>query len=118
MFLRLAQEESLFSGHDVSDYPPFGCSTWKWVGSGKDGQSSKEGARFFYNYWLSFATEKDFSWIETWSTNEAPDRQVRRLMERDNKKARDNARREYNETVRVCTIIVSQTLEARILMVY
>lgn len=101
LFARLAFEEAEWSNHSVSDYPSFGLATWTWSGPGKGQPNSAEGARFFYNYWLSFATEKDFSWIEAWSTNEAPDRQIRRLMEKDNKKARDNARKEYNDTVRV-----------------
>jgi len=67
---------------------------------------------------MNFSTEKDFSWMDQWNLAEAPDRRVRRcglsypnvvvnssyflrLMERDNKKAREDARREYNETVRV-----------------
>ena len=102
LFSRLALEEAEWSGHSVSDYPSFGYASWTWSGPGKGQPNSHEGARFFYNYWLSFATEKDFSWIEAWSTNEAPDRQIRRLMEKDNKKARDTARKEYNDTVRVC----------------
>ncbi|KAH8117735.1 DnaJ-domain-containing protein [Phellopilus nigrolimitatus] len=100
LFSRLAQEESLFAAHPPSDYPSFGHASWTWAGPGKGASDAGAGARFFYNYWLSFATAKDFLWIEAWNTAEAPDRQVRRLMDRDNKKARDNARREYNETVR------------------
>lgn len=107
LFARLAFEEAEWSNHSVSDYPSFGLATWTWSGPGKGQPNSAEGARFFYNYWLSFATEKDFSWIEAWSTNEAPDRQIRRLMEKDNKKARDNARKEYNDTVRVRSIFLS-----------
>ncbi|QRW18381.1 DnaJ domain protein [Rhizoctonia solani] len=44
------------------------------------------------------STAKDFSWYDSWNIAEAPDRRVRRLMERDNKKARDDAKKEYNET--------------------
>ncbi|KAG8688038.1 hypothetical protein FRC11_006181 [Ceratobasidium sp. 423] len=36
----------------------------------------------------------------------APDRRIRRLMERDNKKARDDARKEYNETVRTLALFL------------
>ena len=50
---------------------------------------------------MNYATEKDFSWVESWNSADAPDRQIRRLMERDNKKIRENARKEYNDTVRV-----------------
>ena len=80
-----------------------------------------QAARDFYTVWMNFATAKDFTWFEQWNTSEAPDRRVRRyilrifvsydtmsyiyirLMEKDNKKARDDARRDYNDTVRVGT---------------
>jgi DnaJ family protein A protein 5 len=67
---------------------------------------------------MNFTTEKDFSWMEQWNLAEAPERRVRRwikvfsslhflpeswcrLMEKDNKKLRDDARKEYNDTIRV-----------------
>lgn len=104
LFNRLATDECVFTSHALSDYPSFGSSTWSWSGpSGRntDGAGAKEGARSFYNFWLGFVTAKDFMWVEQWNVNEAPDRQVRRLMEKDNKKARESARKEYNDTIRV-----------------
>ncbi len=64
-------------------------------------------ARSFYNFWLSFTTEKDFSWEESWNLNEAPDRRVRKLLEKENKERRQAARREYNETIIVSVLIPS-----------
>lgn len=104
-----------------SELPSFGTPSWTWAAPSKD--RSAEAARVFYNYWLNFVTEKDFSWADMWNESEAPDRRVRRcaflvqiqhsetltkrydidyrLMERDNKKSREEARKEFNETVRV-----------------
>jgi DnaJ family protein A protein 5 len=59
-----------------------------------------EAAKPFYDVWLNFVTSKEFSWTDQWDVSEAPDRKVRRIMEKDNKKSRDDARREYNDTVR------------------
>mmetsp|Transcript_471 Transcript_471/g.550 ORF Transcript_471/g.550 Transcript_471/m.550 type:complete len:605 (+) Transcript_471:85-1899(+) len=56
--------------------------------------------RSFYNTWLSFQSVKAFNWKDEYRYSTAPDRRTRRLMERENKKARDAARKEYNETVR------------------
>ena len=42
-----------------------------------------------------------FAWVDVYRTTDAPNRQIRRLMEKDNKKAREKARKEYNERVRV-----------------
>ncbi|KAG9047348.1 hypothetical protein FS837_002509 [Tulasnella sp. UAMH 9824] len=101
LFTRLAYEENNFNEHPV-DYPNFGTSSWTWTGSGPspDSRSPPEAVRTFYNAWLSFSTAKDFVWKELWNVGEAPDRRVRRIMEQENKKARDDARREYNDVVR------------------
>lgn len=56
--------------------------------------------RTFYNEWGSFQSVKSFSWMDEYRYSAAPDRRTRRLMEKENKKARDAARKEYNETVR------------------
>ncbi|KAL0580009.1 hypothetical protein V5O48_002012 [Marasmius crinis-equi] len=96
LFARLKAEEVLAGGEE--NLPSFGYSTWFWapVVKGED----ETAARTFYNVWINFSTAKDFVWKDQWNLTEAPTRQVRRLMEKDNKKARDDARREYNDTVR------------------
>ncbi|KAK7454544.1 hypothetical protein VKT23_011298 [Stygiomarasmius scandens] len=38
--------------------------------------------------------------MDQWNPAEGPDRRVRRLMEKENKKAREDARRDYNDTIR------------------
>jgi DnaJ family protein A protein 5 len=115
LFTRLAAEERLQSPD--AEYPSFGYSTWPWAAVDPVGEGRS--ARDFYTVWINFATAKDFTWFEQWNISEAPDRRVRRyaiqfiqhlygvrwiyirLMEKDNKKARDDARRDYNDTVRV-----------------
>ncbi|KAI9005922.1 hypothetical protein BC832DRAFT_620814 [Gaertneriomyces semiglobifer] len=56
--------------------------------------------RDFYNKFLNFASVKSFRWLDKYRLSEAPDRRIRRLMEKDNKKARETARREFNDAVR------------------
>ncbi|ABN65266.2 predicted protein [Scheffersomyces stipitis CBS 6054] len=56
--------------------------------------------RSFYNLWNNFASVKTFNWKDEYRYSMAPDRRTRRMMERENKKARDTARKEYNETVK------------------
>ncbi|KAJ3565153.1 hypothetical protein NP233_g7826 [Leucocoprinus birnbaumii] len=96
LFSRLQAEEAWFAG--PVDFPSFGDSTWSWSSPSKD--RDDEAAKHFYSFWLYFSTEKDFVWDEKWNLAEAPDRRVRRLMEKENKKARDDSRKGYNETVR------------------
>ncbi|KAI0029758.1 DnaJ domain-containing protein [Vararia minispora EC-137] len=98
LFARLARDEQAFTRIHPSEIPSFGDTTWSWAASAKD--RPQEAARHFYNYWLNFTTEKDFAWVTMWNEGDAPDRRARRLMEKDNNKARDDARKEYNDTVR------------------
>lgn len=74
-------------------YPTFGSSTTSY--DAPDGELKR-----FYSSFLSFASRRPFNEADKYRLQDAPDRQVRRLMERDNKRARDDARKEYNEAVR------------------
>ncbi|KAI1786776.1 DnaJ-domain-containing protein [Ganoderma leucocontextum] len=95
LFDRLDHDERRY---DDTPLPSFGTSTWPWLLPSKE--EKDQCARAFYNYWTNFGTNKAFEWVDQWNVAEAPDRRVRRMMERDNKKARDEARKEYNDTVR------------------
>ncbi|KAH7873313.1 DnaJ domain-containing protein [Lentinula edodes] len=97
VFARLVAEEKLVSDDEVY-LPSFGYSHWPWAPQSKGEEATA--ARTFYNTWINFATAKDFAWSDAWNISEAPDRRVRRLMEKDNKKAREDARRDFNDTVR------------------
>lgn len=59
------------------------------------------GIRNFYGSWSNFSSVKSFNWMDEYRYSAAPDRRTRRLMEKENKKVRDAARKEYNETVRL-----------------
>ncbi|KAG6105149.1 hypothetical protein E4U13_008034 [Claviceps humidiphila] len=54
----------------------------------------------FYASWAGFSTRKSFSWKEKYRLSDAPDRRVRRAMEKENKKCREDAIRQFNEAVR------------------
>ena len=75
LFARLALEEAQHSDNGVDNWPSFGDSAWPWVAINKD---DNRAARHFYNAWLSFVTNKDFSWVDSYNPNEAPDRRVKR----------------------------------------
>ncbi|KIM84393.1 hypothetical protein PILCRDRAFT_818754 [Piloderma croceum F 1598] len=101
LFSRLAHDESLIS--DTS-YPSFGSSTWPWTTAAKT--DSEKSARVFYSGWINFATAKDFTWMDRYNLSDAPDRRNRRLLEKENKKSRDDARKDYNDTVRSLALFV------------
>ncbi|KAM7183412.1 hypothetical protein V8F20_012627 [Naviculisporaceae sp. PSN 640] len=91
-FDQLASEEVAaceWDGIPSLDYPPFGLA--------KDDYDSV--AKPFYRIWSGFSTRKSFSWKDRYRLSDAPDRRVRRLMEKENKKFRDEAIREYNDAV-------------------
>ncbi|KAI0084125.1 hypothetical protein BDY19DRAFT_973971 [Irpex rosettiformis] len=104
LFSRLAHDEFLWGDHSLEEYPRFGYSAWPWAPISN--QDPSNAARTFYTFWTNFVTAKDFSWFDQWELNDAPDRRVRRIMERENKKARDDARKEYNDSVRSLALFI------------
>ncbi|CAK7201894.1 hypothetical protein SEUCBS139899_004609 [Sporothrix eucalyptigena] len=91
------EEEAAFSwdghgdgGGQPPQYAPFGSANDEYDSVGK----------LFYRDWSNFATLKSFSWKDKYRLSDAPDRTIRRLMEKENKKAREIAAREFNDAVR------------------
>ncbi|CAK7266294.1 hypothetical protein SEPCBS119000_001952 [Sporothrix epigloea] len=91
------EEEAAFSwdghgdgGAQPPQYPPFGSANDDYDAVGKP----------FYRDWSNFATIKSFSWKDKYRLADAPDRAIRRIMEKENKKAREMAAREFNDAVR------------------
>lgn len=103
VFDKLAEEEAEALANDRSEdsanaklhFPSFGCSTTDYD------NSSDSDVKQFYNAWLTFSSQKSFSWCDKYRLSEAPDRRIRRAMEKENKKFRDAARKEFNDTVLV-----------------
>ncbi|KIW87371.1 uncharacterized protein Z519_12007 [Cladophialophora bantiana CBS 173.52] len=92
-FKQLAKEEDAacqWGNEDPVEYPEFGL---------KD-DDYEDVVRPFYAAWNGFATKKSYSWKDQYKLSDAPDRRIRRLMEKENKKIRDEAIQEYNEAVR------------------
>ncbi|RYO75625.1 hypothetical protein DL764_010350 [Monosporascus ibericus] len=97
-FDRLAEGENAaveWEGLAPVDYPSFGSS-----------QDGDKVAKTFYSGWQGFSTRLSFSWKDKWRLSDAPDRRVRRLMEKENKKFREDAIREFNDAVRSLVIFV------------
>ncbi|KAK3984040.1 putative DnaJ-like protein subfamily A member 5 [Cladorrhinum sp. PSN332] len=91
-FEQLAMEETKaceWDGIQPTDYPPFG---------GPDDDYNTV-AKTFYNVWSAFSTKKSFSWRDKYRLSDAPDRRIRRLMEKDNKKCREDGIKEFNDAV-------------------
>lgn len=98
-FETLAKEEEAaadWEGVEVPYYPSFGH---------KD-DTYEDVVREFYGAWSGFATKKTFAWKDQYRLSEAPDRRVRRLMEKENQKLRDAGIREFNDAVNSLLLFV------------
>lgn len=92
-FVTLAREEDAacdWEGIEGIDYPEFGSS--------KD--DYEDVVKPFYRTWINFSTKKTFSWRDQYKVSDGPDRAMRRLMEKENKRLRDEGIREFNDAVR------------------
>ena len=86
------EEEPYLEGESADDYdvPTFG-----------DSSSDYESVVApFYAYWMGFCTRKSFVWKDKYDIRQAPNRPTQRLMEKENKKVRDQFKRKRNEEVR------------------
>ncbi|KAL8663286.1 MAG: hypothetical protein Q9202_004035 [Teloschistes flavicans] len=101
IFSNLAREEELaceWENTDPITYPDFGHADDEY----------NTMTRSFYAAWGSFVTRKTFAWKDVHRYSEAPDRRIRRLMEKENKRLRDEASREFNDAVRSLVAFVKK----------
>lgn len=89
--------------HSATFYPLFGNASTPYADTeGYLGYGAY--VKDFYGAWSNFSSYKSFNWMDKWKLSDAPSRLVRRAMEKENKKARETARKEYQDTVRVSAI--------------
>ncbi|XP_070194887.1 dnaJ homolog subfamily C member 21-like isoform X2 [Littorina saxatilis] len=98
IFKKLAAEDYEFMDDKDSDheFPEFGTPESDY----------EEVVKPFYDFWHAFCTAKSYVWEEEYDTREAPDRRTRRMMEAENKKKRDAAKKERNEEIRALVAFV------------
>ena len=92
-FATIAREEtaaSEWSNVVLIDYPGFGSSS----------DNFNDVVKPFYKVWQNFSTKKSFSWKDLYAPSKAPDRATRRLIDKENRKSRDEAIKEFNDAVR------------------
>ncbi|KAJ8096505.1 DnaJ domain-containing protein [Lipomyces tetrasporus] len=89
VFEQLAEEETDADDSSIR-LPGFGDSRSSWA----------DETKYFYAAWNGFSTKKSFDWFDQYRLADAPDRRVRRAMEKENKKLRDAAKKEYNDTIK------------------
>lgn len=92
VFEQIAKEdiEYMDSKSDYDEIPTFGNSNSDYediVGP-------------FYAYWMSYSTRKSYVWLDPYNINETRERRVLKLIEKENKKVRQKAKKERNEEIR------------------
>ncbi|KAG0132906.1 hypothetical protein HOY82DRAFT_669238 [Tuber indicum] len=98
-FKKLADEEITAAeqaGEDAPYYPDFGNSK----------STHEDWVKQFYAAWGGFRTLKSFSWCDVYRYSDAPDRRVKRIMEKENRKFRDAGMREFNDSVRSFVLFI------------
>lgn len=63
-------------------------------------QSDWDEVRQFYAVYEGFSSRKSFGFADKWNLAEAPNRDYRRAMERENKRERARVKKEFNDLVR------------------
>lgn len=86
LFQTLNGEDQTYSD-SVLNYPRFGGS-------------QSESWHAFYDFFSAYSTPRSYSWLDQYDTRQADNRRVARLMEKENKKLRDEAKKERNQLVR------------------
>ncbi|KAJ5780872.1 hypothetical protein N7457_006032 [Penicillium paradoxum] len=100
-FEQLALEERLacqWENQDPMEYPSFGSVN----------DDFEDVVRPFYAAWTGFSTQKSFAWKDVHRYSEAPDRRVRRMMEKENRRLREEGIREFNDAVRSLVAFVKK----------
>uniref|UniRef100_A0A6V7JJ97 DnaJ homolog subfamily C member 21 n=1 Tax=Bracon brevicornis TaxID=1563983 RepID=A0A6V7JJ97_9HYME len=67
---------------------------------GRSDSSYEDVVHPFYAYWQSYSTKRSYAWLDPYDVREISNRRVFRMVEKENKKVRDRAKRERNEQVR------------------
>lgn len=96
--LREAEERDSPDDKTISrDFPSFGTS-----------MSSDADVNNFYLQWSNFSTRRSFSWLDKYNPSLAPNRGVRRSIEKENKLMRDAGKKDFNDTVRQLIIYLKK----------
>lgn len=83
------QAQEVEKGSGKISYPVFGAAA-----------ATSEEVLHFYAQWENYISEMTFAWTDQYNVLEAPNRTVKRAMEKENSKARDTARKEWVGRVR------------------
>lgn len=92
VFEQIAEEDIKYmeEKEEFDEIPSFGRS-----------DSDSATVKAFYDHWMSYCTKKSYVWLDPFDIQEGRgDRRLLKIIEKENKKVRQKARKERNEEVR------------------
>ncbi|XP_058452802.1 dnaJ homolog subfamily C member 21 [Malaya genurostris] len=100
VFHTIASEEIEFleSEVDFDAIPKFGNSKSDY----------ETEVRLFYGYWEGFCTKKSYAWLNPHNISEIRDRRILKVIEKENRKVQQKARKERNEEIRSLVLFVKK----------
>lgn len=107
LFERIEEEEEMFLNEDEDvERTSFGSPVDGYEGFIKTSYETPYTLSGFYSKFMMFATKKSFAWCDVHKLSSRDERRIRRLMEKENKKAREIGKRLYNDSIRsLCAFI-------------
>lgn len=91
LFHQLAAEDyEYIEDPEERNYPVFGTFTSEY----------ESVVAPFYAFWLNFSTQRSFAWLDKWDLRDAPDRYSSRIMEKENRKMREQGKKHRSEDIR------------------
>lgn len=93
---RLKDAEKELNVPSYLDSQPFG-----------DANLNLEKVQKFYLYWESFSTCKTFAWADVYKHEKEHNRYVRRLIDQDNAKSRQKAKKQYLDKIRYVPLLLT-----------
>ena len=100
-FSTLAREEELAARREGTTVP-------EYLSFGHKDDTHEGGVKNFYAAWNGFATAKTFAWRDKYRQSDAVDRRMRRLIDKENKRLREEGIREFNDAVRALIAFVKK----------
>jgi len=98
--IKAEEEKAKNTNPDIDDDEYYGTVGGKAAPGFGDSKLSGERVVEFYAYWENFSSFKSFAHKDLYNPNEAGNRQIKRLIEKDNKKERQKEKKKYIDTIK------------------
>lgn len=114
VFARILVQEEEAALQDLDHLPQFAPLVRVSFGGAEDAYYPSSHTFQFYQFFSSFSSCQSFYWYDLYNPLDYPSRQERRMAEKQNKKAREEARKAFNRQVQdLCMFVKSRDPRVR-----